>query len=85
MRDLKKRFKDVFSNKPGLTSVVKHQINTPPQVVDRTEGRNWPHHLKETINKEVEEMLKLGAIVPSFSPWRSYLIVVLKPDGTVRL
>ena len=41
--------------------------------------------MKETINREVEEMLEMGVIELSRSPWRSYPVVVLKADGKVRL
>ena len=84
MRKLEYKYKSVFSGKPGNTNLVEHAIDTQPQVV-RSGSRNWPRHLRETINKEIEEMLQLGVIEPSSSPWRSYPVVVPKPDGGIRL
>lgn len=36
-----------------------------------------------TIEKEVQNMLRLGLIEPSKSPWRSHLVLVPQPDGLV--
>lgn len=36
--------------------------------------------LKEVIEQEVQQMLKLGVIEESSSPWRSPLVLVPKPD-----
>ncbi|XP_078240212.1 uncharacterized protein LOC144586237 [Pogona vitticeps] len=85
IKEIEKEFQDVFSTKPGHTQMAEHCINTKEGMVVRSGSRNWPFHLKDVINKEVDEMLKLGIIEPSNSPWRSYPVVVPKPDGKVRL
>ena len=85
VRKLESDYKDVFSNKPGYTDIIEHQINTPPRMVAWSGSRNWLYNLWETINKEVDKMLTLGITEPSRSPWRNYLVVVPKPDGNVRL
>lgn len=84
IRQLERRFEGVFSLKPGRTDKVKHKIRTSPNLVVRSNLRNWPHHLKEVINKEVQEMLKMGVIEPSKSPWRSHPVLVPKSDGSTR-
>ena len=85
IRRLEQNFKDVFCNEPGSTSVGEHCINTEPGKIVRTGGRNWPYHLKGKINKEVDEMLDLGVIEPSYGPWRSYPVMVPKADGSISL
>ncbi|KAK7089584.1 uncharacterized protein [Littorina saxatilis] len=38
----------------------------------------------ETVKKEVDDMLKLGVIEPSVSPYNSPIVLVKKKDGTIR-
>ena len=53
-------------------------------MVVSSSGRSWPRQLAEVIEQEVEEMLKMGVIEPARGPWRSYPVVVPKPDGSER-
>ncbi|KAL0159094.1 hypothetical protein M9458_047170, partial [Cirrhinus mrigala] len=78
------QFSDVFSSRPGQTNVIQHDIRTPPGVI----VRQWPYRVPEAhrqaIEEEVQEMLKLGVIEPSRSPWSSPIVMVPKPDDTLR-
>jgi hypothetical protein len=38
----------------------------------------------EVLEKEIKNMLQVGVIRPSKSPWSSRLVVVKKPDGSWR-
>ncbi|KAL1249318.1 hypothetical protein QQF64_020323 [Cirrhinus molitorella] len=68
----------------GQTSVLQHDIRTPPGVI----VRQWPYRVHEArrqaIEEEVQQILKLGVIEPSRSPWSSLIVMVPKPDGTLR-
>ena len=44
-----------------------------------------PVALKESVNKELDWLLKKGYIVPSSSPWSSPMVTVRKPDGSTRI
>jgi len=44
----------------------------------------YPHLLKTEIEKQVEEMMKIGIIRPSNSPYSSPLILIKKKDGSSR-
>ncbi|XP_017413041.2 uncharacterized protein LOC108324610 [Vigna angularis] len=44
----------------------------------------YPHLMKTEIERQVEEMLKLGVIRPSNSPYSSPLILMKKKDGSSR-
>lgn len=49
-------------------------------------NRSIPFSLEDTVNKEVNDMLKLEIIEPSESPFSSPIIVIVpKKDGTNRL
>lgn len=78
------QFQTIFSNLPGKTNLYQHRIDTgeaspiavPPY---RVTGPNAAH-----IKREVEEMLDLGLIVPSESAWAAPVVLVPKPDNTLR-
>ncbi|KYO41119.1 retrotransposon-like protein 1 [Alligator mississippiensis] len=84
-RTLIDEFRGVFCEEPGWVRNTCHAIKTPPGAIVRERWRSIPHHLWETVRKEVESMLQLGVIRPSRSPWRSPLVPVRKPDGSLRL
>ncbi|XP_073699461.1 uncharacterized protein [Garra rufa] len=84
LRHLVGQFQDVFSDTPGQTNVLSHDIHTPPGVVVRQRPYRVPEARRQAIEQEVQKMLKLGVIEPSRSPWSSPIVLVPKPDGTLR-
>uniref|UniRef100_A0A9J7ZK80 ribonuclease H n=1 Tax=Cyprinus carpio carpio TaxID=630221 RepID=A0A9J7ZK80_CYPCA len=78
------QFLDVFSPLPGRTTVIQHEVRTPPGVIVRQRPYRVPEARRHAIETEVQEMLKLGVIEPSQSPWSSPIVMVPKPDGTLR-
>ncbi|KAL1250905.1 hypothetical protein QQF64_018701 [Cirrhinus molitorella] len=78
------QFSDVFSILPGRTNVITHDIRTPPGVIVRQRPYRVPEDRRQAIEEEIQEMLKLGVIEPSHSPWSSPIVMVPKPDGTLR-
>ncbi|KAL1282357.1 hypothetical protein QQF64_001160 [Cirrhinus molitorella] len=78
------QFSDVFSTRPGQTNVIEHEIRTPPGVVVRQRPYQVPEARRTAIESEIQDMLKLGVIEPSRSPWSSPIVMVPKPDGTLR-
>uniref|UniRef100_A0A8C1YTF7 Gypsy retrotransposon integrase-like protein 1 n=1 Tax=Cyprinus carpio TaxID=7962 RepID=A0A8C1YTF7_CYPCA len=78
------QFQDVFSSQPGQTHMLQHDIRTPPGVVVRQRPYRVPEACRQAIEEEIQQMLKLGVIDPSRSPWSSPIVMVPKPDGTLR-
>ncbi|KAL0148578.1 hypothetical protein M9458_056125 [Cirrhinus mrigala] len=78
------QFSDVFSPLPGQTNVIRHEIRTPPGVIIRQRPYRVPEARRQAIEEEIQQMLKLGVIEPSRSPWSSPIVMVPKPDGTLR-
>ncbi len=78
------QFSDVFSPLPGQTNIIQHDIQTPPGVIIRQRPYRVPEARRRAIEEEVQQMLKLGVIEPSRSPWSSPIVLVPKPDGTLR-
>lgn len=75
---------DVLSGKPNLANVTTHRIDTGEALPIHSSPYKIPQKLEEEVNKEIEKMLQLGIIRPSMSPWASPVVIVPKPDGTIR-
>ena len=68
----------------GRTDLVKHhiQLNNYTPIKDRY--RRIPPHQYEEVRKHLKEMLDIGAIRRSNSPWASPVVLVRKKDGSLR-
>ncbi|KAI2642995.1 Transposon Ty3-I Gag-Pol polyprotein [Labeo rohita] len=69
---------------PEATNVIEHDIRTAPGVIVRQRPYRVPEARRQAIEDEISEMLKLGVIEPSRSVWSSPIVMVPKPDGTLR-
>jgi len=79
-------FADVFSDFPGLCTVVQHEIHVTSDFRPRmTRAYRVPEILKREIERQVDELLMAGFIVPSRSPMASGVVCVLKPDKSIRM
>ena len=82
--EILEEYSDVLSGKPNMTNVAVHQIDTGNSSPIRCAPYKIPQKLEEEVNKEIEKMLALGIVRPSTSPWASPVVIVPKPDGTIR-
>ncbi|XP_040288719.1 uncharacterized protein LOC121001621, partial [Bufo bufo] len=73
-----------FSQEPGYTLLAIHKVETPGQAPLRQPPYRIPEAVREGMRKEIDEMLRLGVIEPSESPWASPVVLVPKKDGTTR-
>jgi len=79
-------FPDVFADYSGLCTVIEHEIHVTLDFKPRmTKAYRVRETLKLEIEKQVDELLKLGFIVPSKSPMASGVVCVLKPDYSIRM
>jgi hypothetical protein len=65
-----------FEHTIELEEGAKHMI-TPPY--------HHPRRFKDEIEKAIKELLPMGHIIPSSSPFTSSVVLVLKKDGTMRM
>ena len=82
VKKLLKEYSDVFSNKPGNTTLAEHRIETGSSKPVRQHPYCLPHAYSETVQKELREMEAEGTIVPLTSEWASSIVLVPKEDGT---
>ncbi|CAJ0964630.1 unnamed protein product [Ranitomeya imitator] len=83
-RELLQKNRDLFSELPGYTKVIEHEVLTEPHVRVNVKPYRIPEARREVISKEVERMLRLGVIEESKSGWSSPIVLVPKPDGEWR-
>ncbi|CAF1481864.1 unnamed protein product [Rotaria sordida] len=85
LQQLIKKYSDVFTDKPGKTMKLKHQINIKEgtRPLNAAPYRCAPSRRK-IIGDNINEMLKAGIITPSNSPWSSPVVLAPKKDGTLR-
>jgi len=87
--DLKKmldEYSSIFSNVPGKTTLAVHHIEVPSgtRPIRCTPYRLGPEK-SAVLKNEIADLMKLGIIGESSSPWSSPIVMVPKSDGTLRL
>ena len=69
----------------GKTDIVTHQIEPESEKPKRQLPRRLPTQHRAEVKSHVEELLDHGVISPSTSPWPAPIVVVRKPDSSIRL
>lgn len=78
-------YRDVFQDRPGRTNLCEHTIELQPNTKPIRVPPYRVNPLKaELIDKEIDLMLEMGVIERSNSPWASPVVLVPKPDGSIR-
>jgi len=85
LMDLLKEFQDVFTDVPGLTTLGEHSITVTTDEPIHSKPYPVPHAMQDTVDTELETMLRMGIIEPSTSAYASPVLIVRKPDGTNRV
>ena len=81
MTSLILEYKEIFKDDPGLTHLLKHDV----EVGDNSPIKQGPYRLNpyknELVRKEVKYMLDHNLALPSSSPWSSPVVLVKKEKG----
>ena len=66
----------------GRCPIAKHPVEVEPEAIPhREEARRMSPEEAERSNQEVRNLLALGMIRPSLSPWASDIVMVKKKLG----
>ena len=78
-------FSDIPPGRPpdrGIEHIIELEEDTKPMMVT---PYIHPKRLKDEIKKTIKELLLMGHIRPSKSPFASSVVMVKKKDGTLRM
>ena len=81
--DLVQEFSSLFTEAPRTTSLVQHPINLTSNEPVRSKPYPVPYSMRESLKKDIDDMMKMGVIRESNSPYASP--VVKKRDGSDRV
>ena len=87
MDDVIERYHHIFAVEDlelGCTDLVKHEIKLTNYVPFKERYRRIPPHQYEEVHKHLDEMLRMGVIRRSNSPWASAVVLVRKKDGALK-
>ena len=82
------KWQHIFSQGPtylGHTDLVQHSIELEDDKPFKEPYRSIPPALIQEVREHLKEMLDIGAIRESSSPYSSNVVIVRKKDGTIRL
>ena len=68
----------------GRAKMVKHYIKLTDPIPFKERYRRIPPQLYNEVREHLQEMLRLGAIRKSCSPWASAIVLVRKKNGKLR-
>ena len=77
-------YKDLFRTQPGMMSAALHYILTKGSPI-RVPPRRIPTHYREEVERQIQDMLSLGIIEESSSPWMAPAVFARKKSGEIRL
>lgn len=86
--ELRSKFSAVFASSAdqvGFSKIFLHNIDTGTANPMRARLKRFSPKENEAIRQHVDQMLLLGKIRPSKSPWLSNIVMVPKKDGSIRV
>jgi hypothetical protein len=82
--ELIQSYNDILTDIPGSTNIIQCEIRLTTNDPVRSRPYPVPYAVRETITAEVNNMLALGVIERSTSPYASPIVLVKKKDGSIR-
>ena len=86
-KELVKKYADIFSDIPKRTNLEKLKVALRSDECVQLRPYPIPFHLREKVDKEIDQMLQMGVIEKVDYPTKycSPIVTVKKPDGSLRL
>ena len=86
-RELLLKWEHLFAHSDldlGKTALIKHKIQLTDQMPFKEHYRCISPHMYDDMRAHIQEMLHIGAIRKSHSPWASAVVLVWKKDSCLR-
>ena len=83
--DLAKQFTNLFTVAPGTTDLVQRLIKLTSDEPVRSRPYPVPYSMRESLRKDIADMIKIGVIRESSYPYASPVVLVKKKDNTNRV
>ena len=83
--NLANEFQSLFTEASGTTSLAQHHIKLTSDQPVRSRPYPVPYSLRESLKRDITDMMKMGVIRESSSPYASPVVVVKKKDNTNRV
>ncbi|GFY23360.1 retrovirus-related Pol polyprotein from transposon 297 [Trichonephila clavipes] len=81
LEDLFDSFQGLFSDKPGLTHVLYHEIDTGDNLPVVSRPYRYDRVKQEILDYHIDKALKQGTIIPIQSPYASPVVLCRKNNG----
>ena len=78
-------YKHIFTDLPGTTDLIKHHVNVTCSDPVQSKPYPIPYRLREMLKNDIRDMLRMGVIRRSTSPYASPVVIVRKKDGLNRV
>ena len=85
LSSLCEKYASIFTDKPPKAKVEPYKIIRTDNNPVRSRPYSIPHRLKDKVEAEVRSMERDGYLEPAESPYSSPMVVVRKPDGSIRI
>ncbi len=69
----------------GKTDIIRHQINLTDPEPFKEQYQRIPPHLHEEVKQLLQDMVNVGVIHKSYSPWSSSVVLVQKKTGDLQI
>lgn len=80
LNELIRNFQTIFSEKPGLTQIIIHSIDTGEAKPIASKPYRYDKVKTKIIEQHIEEMLSQGLIERKQSPWASPVVLIRKKN-----
>ena len=83
LKDLTRRYPDVFTDMPGGTDVIQHRVKPTDDTPIHCKPYSLPYAMREELENEVDSMLEMEIVRLSTWPYASPMVMVKKKEGIV--
>ena len=83
--ELTQEFSSLFTEAPRTMNLIQHHINLISNKPVHSKPYTVPYSMRESLKKDINDMMKMGVIRESNSPYASPVVIVKKKDGSNRV